>query len=270
MTIDSGPRLDTDLIREVYRRGAEAYDDIWSPVILAPAGSMLAALAVEHARVVLDVGAGTGALTPALRRAAPSAVVLSLDASTEMLAVARSRHSATTIVGDAANLPLPADVVDAVVLAYVLFHLPDPRQALREARRVLRRGGRLGTVTWAHEWPSVAHQRWDEWLAELGLAARGSTSEHAGLNTTTDIEILLGGCGFSTDRVWHEPVDVVFTRERFWRLRVMHSALAVRLAELDPTRRDRVLSELHCRLRRLDEQAFHHRGDVICAVSTRG
>jgi SAM-dependent methyltransferase len=263
-------RVDPLAARVAYQRGSEAYDDVWSPVILPPAQSVVAALCAKQARLVLDVGAGTGALTPALRRAAPAAVVLSLDLSSEMLRLARARHGAITVLGDAVDLPIPTGLVDVVVLAYVLFHLPDPARAISEARRVLRRDGRLATVTWAREWPSIAQLRWEEWLDELGVPSVRPASDHAGLATTADIEALLGGKGFTDIRAWYETIEVTFPRSDFWRLRVTQGVRAARLAALEPTRRAQVLRELRRRVDGLDHQAFHHQGDVVCSVSTAG
>jgi SAM-dependent methyltransferase len=44
---------------------------------------------------------------------------------------------------DATGLPFVEDVFDAVTALNVLYHLPDPRPALREAHRVLRAGRHL-------------------------------------------------------------------------------------------------------------------------------
>ncbi len=49
----------------------------------------------------------------------------------------------TVAAGTAEALPLPAGSVDVVVLSLVLCSVPDPLQALAEARRVLTPGGRL-------------------------------------------------------------------------------------------------------------------------------
>jgi SAM-dependent methyltransferase len=167
------------------------------------------------------------------------------------------------------GLPIRAGVVDVVVLAYVLFHLPDPRRAISEARRVLREGGVLGTATWAQEGRSLAGERWDEWLEELGVATVGPTSDHAGLATTADVEALLSRGGFDDVRTWREAVDVTFQRADFWRLRTTHGARAVRIAKLDRGRRDDVLRELRRRFDDLDDLAFHHHGAVVRSVSTR-
>jgi SAM-dependent methyltransferase len=51
--------------------------------------------------------------------------------------------------GDAHALPFDDGSFDAVTFGFCLHHIPDPERALAEARRVLRRGGRLAFSVWA-------------------------------------------------------------------------------------------------------------------------
>jgi ubiquinone/menaquinone biosynthesis C-methylase UbiE len=90
---------------------------------------------------VLDVGTGTGRAAIAL--AQRGALVTGVDASAEMLAVARRRAvdvGATVrfLQGDAHALELPDRSFDAVVCLRVLMHTPDWRRSLRELCRVAR------------------------------------------------------------------------------------------------------------------------------------
>ncbi|MEU0990670.1 class I SAM-dependent methyltransferase [Streptomyces sp. NPDC005953] len=107
------------------------------PGILALAGDVTD-------RRILDAGCGSGPISAALRDR--GAVVTGIDASTEMLSLARRR------LGDDAPLylanlsdPLPfADATfDDVVASLVLHYLEDWGPTLAEIRRVLRPGGRL-------------------------------------------------------------------------------------------------------------------------------
>jgi ubiquinone/menaquinone biosynthesis C-methylase UbiE len=111
---------------------------VGGPVILPAAAALVPFLGRDS--MVLDVGAGTGALTPVIRSAAPDARVISVDATWEMLRVAHVRRATAAVQADAQALPVAAGSVDAVVLAYVLFHLSGPDRGLREATRVLRLG----------------------------------------------------------------------------------------------------------------------------------
>jgi ubiquinone/menaquinone biosynthesis C-methylase UbiE len=58
-------------------------------------------------------------------------------------AAGRAPVPVRVVAGLAASLELPADSVDALVVAGVLCSVPDQREALAEFRRVLRKGGEL-------------------------------------------------------------------------------------------------------------------------------
>jgi len=49
-------------VADSYNRGVDAYEALWSPVILPPAISLLRDLELAGSDLVVDVGAGTGAL----------------------------------------------------------------------------------------------------------------------------------------------------------------------------------------------------------------
>ena len=106
---------------------------------------------------VLDVGCGTGSLAlAAKRRVGPTGTVLGVDASPEMIALARrkaSRAGAHVTFRNAAaeRLPFPDASFDAVLATLMLHHLPAPlrRECVREALRVLKPGGRMLAVDFA-------------------------------------------------------------------------------------------------------------------------
>lgn len=90
-------------------------------------------------RTILDVGTGTGRAAIALARR--GGVVTGIDASAEMLAVARRRaeEAGATVVfarEDAHRLPFPDQSFSAAVCLRVLMHTPDWRQSLSELCRV--------------------------------------------------------------------------------------------------------------------------------------
>lgn len=92
-------------------------------------------------RSVLDVGTGTG--RAALALASRGAIVRGLDASAEMLAVARRRADAAGLdidftTGDAHALPIDDNGVDASVSLRVLMHTPGWEECVAELCRVTR------------------------------------------------------------------------------------------------------------------------------------
>ena len=97
---------------------------------------------------VLDAGVGTGALSLALAEHVPDIRVTGVDLSHTMLReasrnLAKADISARLIQGDIRALLLESESCDAVLCAHVLEHLPQPRAALAEFRRVLKPGASL-------------------------------------------------------------------------------------------------------------------------------
>lgn len=93
----------------------------------------------------LDLGSGTGRLTPALASAF-GGPVYGVEPAAKMLAqaVAHAGHPALTyLAGTAEQIPLPDASCDAAVLFFVWHHVADRKSAARELHRVVKPGGRL-------------------------------------------------------------------------------------------------------------------------------
>jgi SAM-dependent methyltransferase len=256
-------------VTDGYDRGAGAYEALWSPVILPPTASVVDSLGLTDRCMVTDVGAGTGALLGAIRSAAPAARVVALDASAEMLRVARARRGMAAVIADALALPLADETADAVLLAYVLFHLADPAQAVSEAARVLRPGGRVGTITWAWERASRADTVWDQVLTDAGVPAGPLRRVDAGLETLAAVEALLASAGLVPQRIWSRRLCHLWDRSSYWELATGWGVNRARLSRVDAATRASVLERARSGLGRLDAAEFQWEGEVICAVAVK-
>lgn len=123
--------------------------------------------------IVGDLGCGTGAVIGAL--APYVARVVGVDGSDDMLATARTRTRGLANVelrrGTLEALPLADAWLDAAVMMLVLHHLPAPAEALAEAARVLKPGGRLLVVDMA------PHER-EEYRQRMGHVWLGFSDDH--------------------------------------------------------------------------------------------
>jgi ubiquinone/menaquinone biosynthesis C-methylase UbiE len=126
---------------------------------------------------VLEIGSGSGAMADELLRRFPEVRLTATDYDDAMVDVARDRlHTFGDRVdvrqADSRQLPFPDESFDVVVSFIMLHHVIDWEEALAEAVRVLRPGGRLvgfdlldsRSMHWLHRAERSTHRmmRWDE------------------------------------------------------------------------------------------------------------
>ncbi len=90
---------------------------------------------------VLDVACGTGDMVLELKKR--GCTVTGIDLSEEMISIAKTKASATYIVGDAEHLPFPDATFDAVTCAFGVRNFVHLEQGLGEMLRVLKPGGKM-------------------------------------------------------------------------------------------------------------------------------
>jgi demethylmenaquinone methyltransferase/2-methoxy-6-polyprenyl-1,4-benzoquinol methylase len=147
MTHESGT-LPADGVRSMFDRIAPVYD-VMNRLMTGGLDQrwrrLTVGAVVRPGDRVLDACCGTGDL--ALAASLAGATVTGLDFSERMLERARRKSSAVEWVrGDVLALPFPDGAFDAVTVGFGVRNVEDLVAGLRELRRVLRQGGRLGIL----------------------------------------------------------------------------------------------------------------------------
>jgi len=132
----------------------EIYDRFLVPLIFEPYAAGLAArIAGTNPRHVLETAAGTGVLTRAVAsRLAETARLVVTDLNQPMLDRAAAQQPPdrrlTWQQADALALPFEDRTFDVVACQFGAMFFPDKVQGYREARRVLKPGGRFFFNVW--------------------------------------------------------------------------------------------------------------------------
>ncbi len=140
--------------RTTWNESAGAYDRFMG--LLGPfRQALVSAMAAQPGERILDLGTGPG--EPAMTLAAAVGAhgrIVGVDLSEKMIdragesAAARGIRNAEFRVMDCTRLDFPDASFDAVVSNFGFQIFTDPDGAAREARRVLRPGGRIGVTVW--------------------------------------------------------------------------------------------------------------------------
>lgn len=126
----------------------DKYHKAWGSLTSQVIEPLLDAVKIKRGIKLLDIASGPGYV--ALAAVERGATVIGVDFSAAMIVEARRLHPNIEFrEGDAEELPFANGLFDAVVMNFGILHLGRPEQALAEAHRVLRDGGRFAFTVWA-------------------------------------------------------------------------------------------------------------------------
>lgn len=187
------------LVRGVFERVASRYDlmnDLMSAGVHRLWKDATAArLNPRPGETIVDCAGGTGDLARRFARlarsararsgAARDARVLVVDYNEDMVRAGRERGSEPEIawaVGDAMALPLPDASADAYVIGFGIRNVADVPMALREARRVLKPGGRFLCLEFSRPVAAPLRAAYDAWsfnaIPAIGGAVAGDRDSY--------------------------------------------------------------------------------------------
>lgn len=142
---DAGDRFFGRSISEIYNRHLV-------PLMFEPYAEDLAARIPPGVARLLEVAAGTGAVTRAIARSTPASVnIVATDLNPAMLAEAKAQPIARPVEwreADALALPFGDDEFDAVLCQFGVMFFPDRVRAFSEVHRVLRDRGTFLFNVW--------------------------------------------------------------------------------------------------------------------------
>jgi SAM-dependent methyltransferase len=131
---------------DVYEQLMGRFSSTLSPLLLAWLGLE------KNAAQLLDVGCGTGSLIGELLQQFPAANITAMDYETQFVAHSAAKfaahHRVTVMQGDAEALGFSDQQFDHTLSMLTVHFIANPVAALREMKRVTRRGGTVAATVW--------------------------------------------------------------------------------------------------------------------------
>ena len=206
MDPDSSDEM-VDHLVDFFDRIAPVYDTWAGGQHARVAGRLVELAAPRKGEHVLDVGTGTGLVAHLVAPKVSPGHVIGIDLSDRMLSIARTKAAKNVqFLGMAAErLVFKPGTFDLVTMGEALAYLADPADALAEAHRVLRSGGRLAVSCHRRSLNTRAQDLFFQGLAPLArrhyLSLPRYSSERARFGEPDVLPSLLGDAGFESTRL---------------------------------------------------------------------
>src|SRR5437899_10274084 len=230
----------------------------------------------QHA---LDVGTGTGLVAHLVAAKVSPGSVIGIDLSDRMLSIARSKPSKNTkFLGMAAErLVFRPETFDLVTMGETLAYLADPGDALSEAHRVLKPGGRLAVSSQRRSLSTRAQDLFFQGLVPLArrhyLSLPRYSSERARFGEPDVLPRLLSAAGFEMTEMTEMVTGGRTNGAREWtELMAGAGPLPYTLIRaLGPRHRSELEAEIESAMASLGDpdEAFRYHHSYVVAVATK-
>ena len=144
MFLDFGKVIMT---KAYFNQQAHIWDEKIAEKDTAKLERIVSCLIIEPGATVLDIGTGTGIFLPyLLSRVGTAGKIIAIDHAEKMLLKAKAKRCEENIdflCADVMAIPMVDEICDVVVCYSSLPHFPDKLKAMREMKRILKKGGRV-------------------------------------------------------------------------------------------------------------------------------
>jgi ubiquinone/menaquinone biosynthesis C-methylase UbiE len=278
MDPDSSDEMIDHLV-DFFDRVAPSYDSWAGGQHERVAARLVDVAAPQKGEQVLDVGTGTGLVAHLVAPRVSPGSVIGIDLSDNMLALARSKKSKNVqFLGMAAErLVFKPETFDLVTMGETLAYVGDPTDALAEAHRVLRLGGRLAVSTQRRSLSTRAQDLFFQGLAPLArrhyLSLPRYSSERSRFGEPDVLPQVLDGAGFEVTRIT-EMVTGGRTRDAKEWTDLMAGAGPLPytlIRALGPRYRDELEAEVESAMESLGDpdEAFRYHHSYLIAVARK-
>jgi SAM-dependent methyltransferase len=220
---------------------------------------------------VLDVGTGSGVVAVAAAQAVGSTGhVLATDFVPdwgEIVAGACKQAQVENVefrAMDAEALDVPDETFDIALSQFTLMFVPNPVDALREMRRVLRQGGRLGIAVWG-PMDRVEHQAVGRRVLATYIPPPSAAERLPGANELGEpglVERLVAEAGFRDVAVDRQTLETTYDNfEDYWRHVVFPDYARTAVARMPAEQAEQMRAEMMAAV------AGHRRGQRLHFMS---